>query len=108
MGYSGIVECCCKPMNYSLLKINTNINLKEVQIMSKNQMKDRIGEDLNKAKEAGKDAAKATAEAADKAARIMADEARELGKRSVAVAREGLSGMLKGRKDASKKREEED
>jgi len=58
-------------------------------------------------KDAGKDAAKATAEAAGKGAQIMAEEARELGKRSVAVARGAISGLLKGVKDALKKEKEE-
>lgn len=64
--------------------------------MSEKQMKDRI-------KEAGKDAAKATAKAAGKAAHIVADEAKELGQRSVDVAKGAVSGMWKGAKDALKK-----
>ncbi len=58
-------------------------------------------------KEGGKDAAKATAEAAGKGAQIMAEEAKELGKRSVAVAKGAISGMLKGAKEALKKEKEE-
>ena len=58
-------------------------------------------------KKAGKGAAKATTEAVGKAAHIMADEAKELGKRSVAVAKGAISGMWKGAKDAMKKEKEE-
>jgi len=54
-------------------------------------------------KEAGKDAAKATAEATAKATDVMAEEARELGKRSLTVAKGAISGMLKGARDALKK-----
>ena len=68
--------------------------------MSDNQMKDRV-------KEAGKDAAKATAKAAGKAAHVVADEAKELGKRSVDVAKGAASGMWKGAKDALKKEKED-
>ena len=42
-------------------------------------------------------------EAAGKATRVMAEEARELGKRSVDVARGAISGMWKGAKEALKK-----
>ncbi|MFV9645480.1 MAG: hypothetical protein ACNYWU_06620, partial [Desulfobacterales bacterium] len=57
-------------------------------------------------KQAGKGAAKATTEAVGKAAHIMAEEAKELGKRSVAVAKGAISGMWKGAKDAIKKEKE--
>ena len=60
-----------------------------------------------KLKKAGKGAAKATTEAVGKAAHIMADEAKELGKRSVAVAKGAISGMWKGAKEALKKDKEE-
>jgi hypothetical protein len=53
----------------------------------------------DKFKDAGKDAAKATA----RAAHAVADEAKELGKRSVDIARGAVSGMWKGAKDALKK-----
>ena len=53
----------------------------------------------DKLKEAGKDAAKATS----KAAHAVADEAKELGKKSVDIARGAVSGMWKGAKDALKK-----
>ncbi len=36
----------------SFVRANTNINLKEIRIMSENQMKDRIVGELKKAKEA--------------------------------------------------------
>ncbi len=68
--------------------------------MSDNQIKDRI-------KEAGKDAAKATAKAAGKAAHVVADEAKELGKKSVDVAKGAAAGMWKGAKDALKKEKED-
>jgi phage-related protein len=58
-------------------------------------------------KQAGKGAAKATTEAVGKAAHIMAEEAKELGKRSVAVAKGAITGMWKGAKDAIKKEKEE-
>jgi hypothetical protein len=58
-------------------------------------------------KQAGKDTAKATAKAAGKAADVMAEEAKELGKRSVTVARGAISGMLKGVKEALKKKKEQ-
>ncbi len=58
-------------------------------------------------KEAGKGAAKATVEAAGKAADVLAEEAKELGKRSIAVARGAISGLFKGAKDALKKEKEE-
>ena len=54
-------------------------------------------------KQAGKGAAKATTEAVGKAAHIMAEEAKELGKRSVAVAKGAITGMWKGAKDDIKK-----
>lgn len=69
--------------------------------MSDNQIKDRI-------KEVGKDAAKATAKAAGKAAHVVADEAKELGKRSVDVAKGAASGMWKGAKDALKKEKKDE
>jgi len=53
----------------------------------------------DKLKMAGKDAAKATS----KAAHAVADEAKELGKRSVDIAKGAVSGMWKGAKDALKK-----
>ena len=68
--------------------------------MSDNQMKDRV-------KEAGKDAVKATAKAAGKAAHVVADEAKELGKRSVDAAKGAVAGMWKGAKDALKKEKED-
>jgi len=46
---------------------------------------------------------KITTEAVGKAAHIMAEEAKELGKRSVAVAKGAITGMWKGAKDAIKK-----
>ena len=55
-------------------------------------------------KEGGKGAAKATAEAAGKAAHVMAEEAKEFGKRSVDVAKGSISDLWKGAKDALKKR----
>jgi hypothetical protein len=54
-------------------------------------------------KQAGKDAAKATTKVVGKATHIMAEEAKELGKRSMAVAKGAISGMWKGAKDAIKK-----
>ena len=57
----------------------------------------------DKLKEAGKDAAKATS----KAAHAVADEAKELGKRSVDIAKGAVSGMWKGAKDALKKEKKE-
>jgi len=54
-------------------------------------------------KQTGKGAAKATTEAVGKAVHIMAEEAKELGKKSVAVAKGAISGMWKGAKDAIKK-----
>jgi len=89
------------------LRANTNINLKEVEIMSESQMKDRIAEELKKAKEAGKDATKAAAEAVGKAANIIAEDAKEFGKRAADVAKEGISGMWKGAKEAIKKDKKE-
>jgi len=89
------------------LSANTNINLKEVEIMSESQIKDRLAEDLKKAKEAGKDATKATAELAGKAAHVVAEEAREFGKRVADVAKGGISGLWKGRKEAVKKEKKE-
>lgn len=68
--------------------------------MSDNQMKDRIKED-------GKNAAKATAKVAGKAAHVVSDEAKELGKKSVDVAKGAASGMWKGAKDALKKEKED-
>ncbi len=59
-------------------------------------------------KEGWKDGAQTTAETTTKAADVMAKEARELGKRSVAVARGAISGLLKGVKDALKKGSEEE
>jgi len=50
---------------------------------------------------------KTTTEAVGKAAHIMAEEAKDLGKRSVAVAKGAISGMWKGAKDAIKKEKEE-
>ena len=67
--------------------------------MSESQMKDRLAEDLKKAKETGKDATKATAELAGKAAHVLAEEAREFGKRAADVAKEGISSLLKGKKE---------
>jgi len=67
--------------------------------MSENQMKDRIVEDLKKAKEAGRDAAKATAEAVGKTAH-------KLWKRAMDVTDEGISGLWKGAKDALGKKTE--
>jgi len=58
-------------------------------------------------KQAGKDAAKTTTEAVGKAAHIMAEEAKELGKRTVSVAKGAITGMWKGAKDAIKKEKEE-
>ena len=58
-------------------------------------------------KETGKDAAKATAKAAGKAAHVMAKETKELGKRSVDVARGAITGMWKGAKEALKKEKED-
>ncbi|MBE9573180.1 MAG: hypothetical protein IMF11_21340 [Proteobacteria bacterium] len=58
-------------------------------------------------KETGKDAAKASAKAAGKAAKITAEEVKKLGKRSLDVAKGGLSGLWKGAKDALKKEKEE-
>ena len=58
-------------------------------------------------KQAGKDAAKTTTEAVGKAAHIMAEEAKELGKRTVAVTKGAITGMWKGAKDAIKKEKEE-
>jgi len=89
------------------LRANTNINLKEVEIMSESQMKDRIAEELKKAKEAGKDATKATAELAGKAAHVVAEEAREFGKRAADAAKGAISGMWKGAKEAIKKEKKE-
>jgi len=57
-------------------------------------------------KQAGMDTAKATTEAIGKAAHIMAEEAKELGKRSVAVAKGAISGMWKGAKEALEKKTE--
>jgi hypothetical protein len=57
-------------------------------------------------KQAGKGAAKATTEAVGKAAHIMAEETKELGERSVAVAKGAISGMWKGAKDALEKKTE--
>jgi len=57
----------------------------------------------DKLKEAGKEAAKATS----KAAHAVADEAKELGKRSVDIAKGAVSGMWKGAKDALKKEKKE-
>jgi len=58
-------------------------------------------------KEAGKQAAKASVEAVGKATDIMAEEAKQLGKRSLALARGAISGMLKGAKEGLKKEKEE-
>ena len=58
-------------------------------------------------RQAGKDAAKAAAKAAGKAADVMGKETKELGKRSLDVARGAISGMWKGAKDALKKEKEE-
>ncbi|MBW2032174.1 MAG: hypothetical protein JRI94_01075 [Deltaproteobacteria bacterium] len=58
-------------------------------------------------KQAGMDAAKTTAEATTKAADVMAAEAKELGKRTLSVARGAVSGMLKGAKEALKKEKED-
>ena len=75
--------------------------------MSESQIKDRIAEDLKKAKETGKDAAKATADLAGKAAHVMAEEAGELGKKAADAAKEGISGLWKEAKDAVKKKKNE-
>lgn len=56
----------------------------------------------DKLKEAGKETAKATT----KAASALADETRELGKKSVDVAKGAISGMWKGATDALKKEKE--
>jgi ElaB/YqjD/DUF883 family membrane-anchored ribosome-binding protein len=58
-------------------------------------------------KQTGKDTVKATAKAAGKVADVMAEEVKELGKRSVTVARGAISGMLKGAKEALKKKKEQ-
>jgi len=57
-------------------------------------------------KEAGKQATKASTEAVGKAADVMAEEAKQLGKKSLALAKGAMSGMLKGAKEALKKEEE--
>jgi hypothetical protein len=54
-------------------------------------------------KKAGKEAVQTSVNSADKLARAMADEAMELGKRSVDVAKGAISGMWKGAKDALQK-----
>ena len=61
---------------------------------------------LNDLADQGKKTTKTTTEAVGKAAHIMAEEAKELGKRSVAVAKGAISGMWKGAKDAIKKEKE--
>lgn len=75
--------------------------------MPESQMKDRLAEDLKKTKEAGKDATKAAAKAVGKAANIIAEDAKEFGKRAADVAKEGISGLWKGRKEAAKKEKKE-
>ncbi len=74
--------------------------------MAESQMKNRIAEELKKAKGTGKDAAKATAEAAGRAAHAMAEEAGELGKKAADAAKQGISGLWKGAKDALEKKTE--
>ena len=58
---------------------------------------------LNDLADKTKKTTKTTTEAVSKAAHIMAEEAKELGKRSVAVAKGAISGMWKGAKEAVKK-----
>jgi len=58
-------------------------------------------------KETSKDAAKATANVASKTAHVMDRETKELGKRSVDVARGAITGMWKGAKHALKKDKKE-
>ena len=58
-------------------------------------------------KQAGMDTAKTTREVVDKAAHVMAGEAKKLGKKSVIVARGAIFGMWKGAKDAIKKEKKE-
>ncbi len=62
---------------------------------------------LNDLADQTKKTTKTTTEAVGKAAHIMAEEAKELGKRSVAVAKGAISGMWKGAKDAIKKEKED-
>ncbi|MBW2567827.1 MAG: hypothetical protein JRD93_12845 [Deltaproteobacteria bacterium] len=62
---------------------------------------------LNDLADQTKKTTKTTTEAVGKAAHIMAEEAKDLGKRSVAVAKGAISGMWKGAKDAIKKEKEE-
>ena len=74
---------------------------------TKSVLRERIGHAAEatpqRLKDAGKDVAKATAEAAGKAGEVMTEEARELGKRSVDIARRAVSGLWKGAKDVLKK-----
>jgi hypothetical protein len=57
-----------------------------------------------KLKQAGNDTLKVTAEAAGKATGAITEEAKELGKRSVSVAKTAIAGMSQGTRDAFKKR----
>jgi hypothetical protein len=70
-------------------------------------LREKIGHATEKVakrlKEAGKEAVQTSVNTADKLARAMADEAMELGKRSVDVAKGAISGMWKGAKDALQK-----
>ena len=62
-----------------------------------------MGEVAQRLKEAGKDVTQTTVEAAGKVSSIIAEEAVELGKRSVDIAVGAISGMLQGAKDALNK-----
>ncbi|MCK4378688.1 MAG: hypothetical protein KAW01_05065, partial [Deltaproteobacteria bacterium] len=59
-----------------------------------------VREVAEKLKAAGKEVTQTTVEAAGKVTSIIAEEAMELGKRSVDIATGTISGMLQGAKDA--------
>ena len=70
-------------------------------------LREKIGHATEKVakrlKEAGKEAVQTSVNTADKLARALADDAMELGKRSVDVAKGAISGMWEGAQDALQK-----